>query len=83
MIWFGLTIDGSHKFNALQENSIALMPASAWQYVNGSWQTIDTLIYQSGTWNDFNYYLLSSGSQKTPFTVSGTSGNYYVTSSLI
>ena len=73
------------KFNMLKQH-IALIPLScAKQYLDGAWQTKESMIYQDGTWTNIwggelfepnnTYDSITGGWSKYLGTVSGSSGS--------
>lgn len=51
MVWILTSELSSVEFNALKKNTIQVYPVYAQQYISGSWNTINSKIYQNG-WSD-------------------------------
>lgn len=50
MVWFVLDTSGKVSFNALKKNEIQIYLLNARQYVSGTWENVESAIYQSGKW---------------------------------
>ena len=52
MVWVLVGEPGGVEFNALRRNGIQLYPVAAEQYTDGAWMSVESHIYQSGTWTE-------------------------------
>lgn len=71
-VWICVGEHNICKFNALLENCIYIYPVFAKQYVNGTWVSVESLIYQSGEWKDWvSEKCIFNASQLNTSTASG------------
>ena len=52
MVWVLVGEPGGVEFNALRRNGIQLYPVAAEQYTDGAWMSVESHIYQGGTWTE-------------------------------
>lgn len=78
MVWIKTGTSSSTDFNALKENAIQIYPQSSAQYKDGAWITVNTKVYQNGTWNGIvtALYWFKDGSFNTD-TFGSTSSSYH------
>ena len=63
MVWFRTGKSSTAVFNALKKNNIQIYPASAKQYVSGTWVEKTAKSYQGGKWVDWvEQFYLQKGS---------------------
>lgn len=50
-VWITYSVEGD-TFNALRDNTMAIVVLTTYQYVNDEWTKINGKIYKNGTWQD-------------------------------
>ena len=60
MVWVVTGKYSTAAFNAIQKNSIHIYPVRAYQYINGSWEEKDALVWQNGEWKEWAWFLYPS-----------------------
>lgn len=80
LVWFQTGTSSNTPFNALKKNNITVYPNTCKQYVNGTWASKTTEVYQSGAWVDWRVYFYNKGVECTDLTggwIGTNSSTYY------
>lgn len=61
MVWIVIADSGSIKLNTIEDNAIEVYIGAARQYVNGAFEPVGVMAYQSGIWVSPRLYIVKDG----------------------